>query len=115
MKPIIKSIVIFSVFAFILTLALNNDAVSQGRGKGINTSTAGGRWIDANGDGICDNFIDANGDGINDNPHGNGYLKGKGVKGAKAQGIGRFGAKSGVCDGSQKGRMNTQTTPKVTK
>ncbi len=119
MKSTIKSIVILSMFAFILTFVMSADTFAQGRGKGMKTGT-GQKWVDANGDGICDNFVDANGDGINDNPQGYRAGSGTGVKG-KGQGVGRFGAKSGVCDGTAKGRRGlgtgntTGTTPKVNK
>lgn len=49
-------------------------AFAQGKGfgsKGVKTTT-GLKWVDANGDGICDNFVDANGDGINDIRNGKG-------------------------------------------
>jgi len=119
MKNTIKSIVILSSFVFLLTLILNNNSFSQG--KGMKTGTTGVRWVDANGDGICDNFVDANGDGINDNPQGYRGGKGKNVNSTKPYGVGRFGAQSGVYDGTAKGRggmkgnSSNSTAPKVNK
>jgi len=119
MKNTIKSIVILSSFVFLLTLILNNNSFSQG--KGMKTGTTGVRWVDANGDGICDNFVDANGDGINDNPQGYRGGKGKNVNSTKPYGVGRFGAQSGVCDGTAKGRggmkgnSSNSTAPKINK
>jgi hypothetical protein len=100
------------MFAFILFIFFSANSFSQGKGfgsKGIKSGTGtthGVNWVDANGDGICDNFVDANGDGINDNPKG--FRGGKGNGQGSANCVGKFGSKSGVCDGTGKGRNNAQ-------
>lgn len=41
----------------------------NGTGR-MNSHSVGSRFIDADGDGVCDQFVDEDGDGINDNaPH----------------------------------------------
>ncbi len=80
----------------------------------------GPRFVDANGDGICDNaavngkglgnktgFVDADGDGVCDNKGtGQGLKRGKGLKGSGANFIDRDG--DGICD--NKGKGYTQST-----
>lgn len=102
MKTTIKSIIILGSLVFLLTILFNSLSYSQGQTKRGNP--AGVKWVDANGDGICDNFVDANGDGINDNPQGYRGGRGQNAGTTKPYGVGRFGDKSGVCDGTGKGR-----------
>jgi hypothetical protein len=82
---------IFVILAVvILAVSLNSDLFAQGGKKG-NPNSPKTNWVDANGDGVCDNytgspkmnhgkvkpnFVDADGDGICDN--NTGTLKGNG-------------------------------------
>ena len=63
-----------------------------------NRGNAGRFYVDANGDGICDNFTDKNGDGICDyftDKDGDGICDqytgqcGRGMRGARGRGLGR--------------------------
>jgi hypothetical protein len=66
----------------------------------------GTRFVDANGDGICDNMIDTNNDGIPDQRQGNGpkdgtgYKKGFGNGKGNLSGTGLHQFGTGVCDGT---------------
>ncbi|MGB9701652.1 MAG: T9SS type A sorting domain-containing protein [Candidatus Kapaibacteriota bacterium] len=51
-----------------LLIAGTSSFSQQGKGKGkMGGNTSNSKFVDANGDGICDNFVDANGDGVCDN------------------------------------------------
>jgi hypothetical protein len=112
MKNQMKSIVKLVFAMLVVTLFISQSSFTQGKGFGSKSiksgtgTTTGLKWIDANGDGICDNFVDANGDGINDNPKG--YRGGKSGSVKPTNRVGRFGSASGVCDGTGKGRIGTQ-------
>ncbi|MDA0524429.1 hypothetical protein [Methanococcoides alaskense] len=66
-------------FMLVSLLAVSAMAVGQERGAGMNSFIdADGdgvcdNLIDADGDDVCDNFIDEDGDGINDNSLGLGH------------------------------------------
>lgn len=84
-----------------LTLTLSNETFAQG-GKKQHSKQARTNFVDANGDGVCDNagtnasqgkrvnFVDADGDGVCDNA-GTGLGKGKRTNFVDANG-------DGVCD-----------------
>jgi hypothetical protein len=121
-----KALFISALLVFVGLLAINTNTFSQGKGKGGNTTTH--RFVDANGDGICDNFVDANGDGVCDNcgKYANGSGQGNGTCSkfvdANGDGIcdnfvdangdgvcdncGKYANGSGQCSGNGCGRGN---------
>ena len=98
--------VIFSIFLLSSISHAQSTSGTQPTGKGIN-------WVDANGDGICDNFGTANQVSLR---AGKGYGKkdgtGNPVRPQDGTGFGQKGGKStvsgtGVCDGTgPKGSVN---------
>jgi len=74
--------------------------------KDTKQTQQGPRFVDANGDGICDNMIDANKDGIPDQRKGKGLGPKNGTGNKKGFGKGNSGATgsqqpgAGVCDGT---------------
>jgi hypothetical protein len=91
---------------FFTFLAFSSNVSAQVKEqKQINHGT---RFIDANGDGICDNMIDTNNDGIPDQRQGKGNGPkdgtgnkkgfGKGKSNVSGTGLHQFG--TGVCDGT---------------
>ncbi len=91
------AIVFFASISF--TNAQVKDVKKQGVNKGVN-------FVDANGDGICDNFTGTKGNGPKDGT-GNKNGKGKGMKKGNGNGTGicngtgmGSGTGTGVCDGT---------------
>lgn len=64
----------------------NRGAAMAGQGQ----TRTGINFVDANGDGVCDNFVDADGDGVSDNRMGPQSHVGQG-QGAMTRGHGRMG------------------------
>ena len=104
---------------FILTTALavlviifgtNSDLLAQGKGKGKGMNGNKGcqsKFIDANGDGVCDNFVDANGDGVCDTK---GTGKGKNFVDANGDGVNDNCIGQGKCrKGMKNGNGNAGT------
>ncbi len=89
--------VVFSVL--FLASTANAQTTGSGQGKGVKTN-----WVDANGDGICDNFGTSNQGSMNSGK-GFGKKDGTGNPLRPQNGTG-YGAKggnltgTGVCDGS---------------
>lgn len=125
-----RKILVLTVIA--LTLAIfGTELMAQG-GKGKGKSNAPKtNWVDANGDGVCDNvgtagtnngavrpnYIDADGDGICDNANGT-TGKGQRLNFVDANGDGVCdNAGTGTCTGTKQGkgfkgkRNGTCTTP----
>jgi hypothetical protein len=79
-----KKVFLTSAFIVLLGLLLagTNSFSQQGKGQGkMGGKSNNSKFVDANGDGICDNFVDANGDGICDscsNLNGGHHYCGKG-------------------------------------
>jgi hypothetical protein len=72
---------ILAVLTLITFFMASVESDANGRnGKGNNGNKGGNngthQFVDANGDGVCDNFIDADGDGVCDNCTGKGTGKG---------------------------------------
>ena len=51
----------------ILTIALITTIGLVSAGYGLGDGTAGSKFVDEDGDGICDNWVDEDDDGMNDN------------------------------------------------
>jgi hypothetical protein len=108
LKNSVLALTVLSVFAF------SSDTFSQSKGSttkaGGNKTTLqrGSRFVDANGDGICDNAKDTNGDGIPDGKGQKGTrpMDGTGKKNKLGNGHGHSlmgggqGSGTGVCDGT---------------
>lgn len=87
-----KRIILISALAlFVGLFTITSDAYSQGKGKGGPKGNKGSnsKFVDADGDGKCDNFVDADGDGKNDNCTGAGNCTGKGKNFVDADGDGK--------------------------
>jgi hypothetical protein len=102
-----KRAVIFALGALIVTAAL---AAAQGKPaaapKAGGQTTAGANFVDANGDGICDNFQNGT-RGANGQGQGKGCGRGKGngrhVGSQDGTGVGApagAGTGTGICDGT---------------
>ena len=102
-----KRALILALGALLVTAAM---AAAQGRPaaapKAGGQATVGAKFVDANGDGICDNFQNgtrgANGQGLG---KGHGRGKGNGTHGGPQDGTGvgapaGAGTGAGVCDGT---------------
>ncbi|MFH1198348.1 MAG: hypothetical protein V1720_21785 [bacterium] len=109
-----KRSIFFSIAAVIAFLFFSTNINAQNQGKGNGTPGSGNpdapkvNWVDANGDGICDNFGTTNqGSG-----KGKGYGKkdgtGNHVRPQDGTGYGKKGGNgTGICDGTgSKGRGN---------
>lgn len=61
-----KKLFIFATIAlFTFAFVTENIHAQKRNGRGCQARTH--QFVDANGDGVCDNFVDANGDGVCDN------------------------------------------------
>ncbi len=94
---------IYYGLSVILILAVIGTAAAYNNGSGAAVKNMGGHgaaFVDADGDGICDNYVDDNGDGINDNrPMNRGAHMGQGSGFVDANG-------DGICDHKGSGRGN---------
>jgi hypothetical protein len=96
-----------AIFMMLFALVAFSSNVSA-QVKDTKQTQHGPRFVDANGDGICDNMIDANKDGIPDQRQGKGLgpKDGTGNKKGFGKGKGNCGETgshkygTGVCDGT---------------
>ena len=84
-----------SILVLLTTLTIGTavPAAATPYGCGRNPQ-CGQYYVDANGDGICDNFVDNNGDGRNDNCPGYGNGMGPGCGNGQGLGQGQYNTPS---------------------
>lgn len=119
MKNIIKLAAFATAFVLLTSVTFAQTGVGNGFGNGLHTFQT--QWVDADGDGICDNYGTEN-QGIgranmgaqkmgNPNPGtpmglglGNGFGDGSGLHPQDGTGFGRGnGTGTGICDGTGTG------------
>lgn len=92
-KIALAAIAVVFLASISFTNAQVKDVKKQGANHGVN-------FVDANGDGICDNFTGTKGNGPKDGT-GNKNGKGQGMKKGNGNGNG-----TGICNGTGKGNGN---------